>query len=209
MVRARRRRDGDTGAVLDALIITSGLGVLVVDLSDPAVRARGRHDDVLQVDLDRVSAGRHLALCVCSSAWCSAAGPENTSVRLLAVGRARACLVADCVYGWIQLHGSWKVGGPTDLGWVLFYVCWGAAALHPAMRELTVEQPWRPRHLKPVTLALLSASALVAPLVTRMARRRGRPEGRRHPRRRLGGGLRAGDAPPDRPGAGPGDQRSP
>ena len=54
------------------------------------------------------------------------------------------CWRADCVYGWIQLHGSWKVGGPTDLGWVLFYVCWGAAALHPAMRELTVEQPRRP-----------------------------------------------------------------
>jgi diguanylate cyclase (GGDEF)-like protein/PAS domain S-box-containing protein len=90
-------------------------------------------------------------------------GTRGASVRLLAIG-ALGVLGADCVYGWIQLHGSWKVGGPTDLGWVLFYVCWGAAALHPSMRDLTLERRWRPRHLSPVTLVLLSASAMVAPL---------------------------------------------
>ncbi len=91
-------------------------------------------------------------------------GTRNTSVRLLVVG-ALGVLGADCIYGWIQLHGSWKVGGPTDLGWVVFYVCWGAAALHPGMRGVTVEQPRRPqRPLKPVNLALLSLSALIAPL---------------------------------------------
>src|ERR1019366_8142369 len=45
------------------------------------------------------------------------------------------------------------------------YVCWGAAALHPAMRELTVEQPWRAQSLRPIMLVLLSVSALVAPLI--------------------------------------------
>ena len=64
------------------------------------------------------------------------------------------------------------MGGPTDLGWVLFYVCWGAAALHPSMRDLTVEQPRRVRHLRPVTLLLLSAAALPAPLAHRLAGRR-------------------------------------
>ena len=90
-------------------------------------------------------------------------GTRGTSVRLLTVG-AMGVLGADCVYGWIQLHGSWRVGGPTDLGWVLFYVCWGAAALHPAMRDLTVQRPWTPRHLSRVTLTVLSVSALVAPI---------------------------------------------
>ena len=74
---------------------------------------------------------------------------RNTSRASLDDGRRWACSLADCAYGWIQLHGSWKVGGPTDLGWVLFYVCWGAAALHPAMRELTVEQPRRPQPSQP------------------------------------------------------------
>jgi hypothetical protein len=91
-------------------------------------------------------------------------GTKNKSLRLLGTG-ALALLGADCAYGWIQLHGSWRVGGPTDLGWVLFYVCWGAAALHPAMRELTLEQPWRPRQLRLTSLALLSVSALAAPLL--------------------------------------------
>jgi hypothetical protein len=40
MVRARRRRDGETGALLDALIITSGLGVLSwIYLIQPYVHA--------------------------------------------------------------------------------------------------------------------------------------------------------------------------
>ena len=40
MVRARRRRDGETGALLDALIITSGLGVLSwIFLVQPYVHA--------------------------------------------------------------------------------------------------------------------------------------------------------------------------
>ncbi len=90
-------------------------------------------------------------------------GFRNPSVRLLTVG-AVGLLVADCVYGWIQLHGSWKVDGPTDMGWVLFYVLWGAAALHPSMRELTVEQPLRPRRLSIATLLSLGAASLIAPL---------------------------------------------
>ena len=100
---------------------------------------------VPQADLDRLPTRRHP----------DAVRPRPTGVRRgdpkhvgapLGIG-ALGVLGADCVYGWIQFHGSWKVGGPTDLGWVLFYLCWGAAALHPAMREVTVEQPWRPRHL--------------------------------------------------------------
>jgi len=163
MVRARRRLDGDTGASLDALIITSGLAVFSwIYLIQPYVHAE---DMTFFSKLTSIAypLGDILLLCVLVrlvfGSW-----TRNTSVRLLVVG-ASGLLIADCAYGWIQLHGSWKVGGPTDLGWVLFYLCWGAAALHPAMRELTVEQPWRLRHLKPVTLALLSASALVAPLI--------------------------------------------
>ena len=55
---------------------------------------------------------------------------------ILGVGTA-GLLVADVAYGLIQLNGSWQVGGPTDLGWVLCYAGWAAAALHPSMVELT------------------------------------------------------------------------
>ena len=163
MVRARRRRDGETGALLDALIITSGLGVLSwIYLIQPYVHAA--HMTLLtKFTSIAYPLGDILLLCVLAR-LVFGGGTKNKSLRLLGTG-ALALLGADCAYGWIQLHGSWRVGGPTDLGWVLFYVCWGAAALHPAMRELTLERPWRPRQLRLTSLALLSMSALAAPLL--------------------------------------------
>lgn len=162
MVRWRRLRDGEGGAVLDTLIVTSGLGVLSwIYLIQPYV-----HNAGLSTLVKLTSIGYPLGDVVLLGVLVRlvfGGGTRGTSVRLLVVG-AIGVLGADCVYGWIQLHGQWKVGGPTDLGWVLFYVCWGAAALHPSMRDLTRQRAWRPRHLKPLTLGLLSASALVAPI---------------------------------------------
>jgi len=163
IVRVRRRRDGETGALLDALIITSGLGVLSwIYLIQPYVHAAHM---TLLTKLTSIAypLGDILLLCVLARLLFGG-GTKNRSLRLLGTG-ALALLGADCAYGWIQLHGSWHVGGPTDVGWVLFYVCWGAAALHPAMRELTLEQAWRPRQLRLTSLALLSVSALAAPLL--------------------------------------------
>jgi diguanylate cyclase (GGDEF)-like protein/PAS domain S-box-containing protein len=91
-------------------------------------------------------------------------GVRNVALRFLIVG-AVGMLAADCVYGWIQLNGNWMVGGPTYLGWVALYVLWGAAALHPSMRELTERQPRRSRHLSVATLAALSVATLVGPLL--------------------------------------------
>lgn len=51
MVRTRRGRDRDTGAMLHAHHHV-GLRGLVVDLPDPAVRARRRRHSVLHIDLD-------------------------------------------------------------------------------------------------------------------------------------------------------------
>jgi hypothetical protein len=164
MVRSRRRRDGNMGALLDALIVTSGLGVLSwIYLIQPYVRAE---DLSLFSKLVSIAypLGDILLLFVLVRLVVEG-GTPNWSVRLLTIG-ALSLLVADSAYGWIQLHGSWRVGGPTDLGWVVFYVCWGAAALHPAMRQLTVEQPRRSRELSPVRLVLLSVAALAAPVLT-------------------------------------------
>jgi diguanylate cyclase (GGDEF)-like protein/PAS domain S-box-containing protein len=162
MVRSRRRRDGDSGAALDALIITLGLGALSwIYLIQPYVTAPDM-GTLSRLTSIAYPLGDILMLCVLMR-LVFGGGTRNTSVRLLVLG-AVGVLGADCVYGWIQLHGSWRVGGPTDLGWVLFYVCWGAAALHPAMRDLTVERPWQPRQLSLTTLMVLSVSALIAPL---------------------------------------------
>ena len=46
-------------------------------------------------------------------------------------------LVTDSIYGWIQLHGSYTPGDPLDGGWILYYVLFGAAALHPSMKTVS------------------------------------------------------------------------
>ena len=85
MVRARRRRDGDTGAMLDALIITSGCAVLSwIYLIQPYVRAA---DMTLLAKLTSVAypLGDILILCVLVR-LVFGGGTRNTSVRLLTVG---------------------------------------------------------------------------------------------------------------------------
>ncbi len=95
----------------------------------------------------------------------SAGGLRNTAGRLLAIG-ALGTLVADSVYGLAGLHTGWNWhdGNPFDLGWILFYSCWGAAALHPSMRELSEPRPVAPPRTSRRRLALLGAVSLIAPV---------------------------------------------
>src|SRR4029077_9095419 len=88
----------------------------------------------------------------------------RTPAFLLLVTSIVALLAADEVYG--VASNSYKSGDVTDLGWLASYALWGAAALHPSMRELS--QPRRRRsHLRvhSVRIALLAAALLSAPFV--------------------------------------------
>ena len=162
MVRARRR-EPDAGALLDALTVTlSALLLSWIYLIQPYVHAHGMTLIAKAISI-AYPLGDILILCVLVRLL-SAGGLRNVSFAFMSAG-AIGLLVADVVYGWIQLNGNWAVGGPTDLGWVAFYVCWGAAALHPSMRQLTEQQPRRYRQLSSFTLVALAAVTLVAPLL--------------------------------------------
>jgi diguanylate cyclase (GGDEF)-like protein/PAS domain S-box-containing protein len=87
---------------------------------------------------------------------------RTVAVALLTLGCA-GLLVADVIYGLKQLDGSWAVGGPVDLGWIVFYAGWGAAALHPSMVSLTEPRILRRHEVTPRRLALLTLSSLIAP----------------------------------------------
>jgi signal transduction histidine kinase len=83
---------------------------------------------------------------------------------LLLVTSIVSLLVADEVYG--VSTSSYRSGDLTDLGWLLSYILWGAAALHPSMRELS--RPRRRRsglRIHPVRVALLTAALLSGPFV--------------------------------------------
>src|SRR6202040_1858258 len=50
-----------------------------------------------------------------------------------------------------------------DAGWILYYLLWGAAALHPSMRSLEEGAPDFRTRLTPLRLALLGGACLIAP----------------------------------------------
>jgi PAS domain-containing protein len=50
-----------------------------------------------------------------------------------------------------------------DAGWIFFYLLWGAAALHPSMRELSEVEPDRQPRLTWPRLAMLAGASLTAP----------------------------------------------
>ncbi len=162
LVRARRK-EPDIGALLDALIIALGAALLSwIYLIQPYVHSQSMSFFVKGVSI-AYPLGDLLILSILARLL-AAGGKRNAALVFLSAGGI-GLLAADCAYGWIQLHGNWKVGGPTDVGWVAFYVLWGAAALHPSMRELTEKQPRRNRNLSIWTLLILSGAMLVGPLL--------------------------------------------
>ncbi len=109
--------------------------------------------------------GDVLVLAMLAHLW-SAGGFRNAAGRLLAIG-ALGTLVSDSIYGLANLHSAWNWsdGNPFDLGWILFYACWGAAALHPSMRELSEPRPASRSRTTRTRLMLLAAVSLIAPSV--------------------------------------------
>jgi diguanylate cyclase (GGDEF)-like protein len=76
-------------------------------------------------------------------------------------------LIADTAYAATLVNGTYETGNPLDGGWLLFFVLFGAAALHPSM--VTLSEPvvqaqtkltWR--RLVLLTGTLLTAPALLA-----------------------------------------------
>jgi diguanylate cyclase (GGDEF)-like protein/PAS domain S-box-containing protein len=76
-----------------------------------------------------------------------------------------ALLATDFVYGVMTLNASYDGQVVLDVGWISFYLLWGAAALHPTMSDL--ERPRRARDVKltPFRLLLLTGASLIAPVV--------------------------------------------
>ncbi|NUR74163.1 MAG: EAL domain-containing protein [Hamadaea sp.] len=129
---------------LDALIVTVALGLLAwlyligPRLTDPDLTTLQRFISIGYPlgDLVLLLVGVRLLTTI----------RPNPSVLLLLIGMG-GTLVADVLYGLAQIRGEWSTGGPTDVGWIVFYGCWGAAALHPSMAELTEPRAVRPRQL--------------------------------------------------------------
>ncbi|MFI5065593.1 MAG: putative bifunctional diguanylate cyclase/phosphodiesterase [Streptosporangiales bacterium] len=89
---------------------------------------------------------------------------RTRSVQLLTVGTV-ALLASDILISIQQLYSTFSAGTLTDLGLAVFYLAWGAAALHPSMTTLTEPAGGRAGRSTPFRLALLLLASLVAPSV--------------------------------------------
>ena len=77
-------------------------------------------------------------------------------------------LVADEVYYSRNVPYRWL-----DAFWLASYVCWGAAALHPSVREPGAERRVRDPRLSPLRASLLAAALATAPVVLAVQHARG------------------------------------
>jgi two-component system sensor histidine kinase/response regulator len=89
-------------------------------------------------------------------------GKRLAAYDFLSVGVA-FLMIADTVYAAMALTGGYETGNPADLGWMLSYVFFGAAALHPSMTSPVDSHLSSETRLTWWRLALLTGTMLLAP----------------------------------------------
>ena len=162
LVIARRNPGGDRSSLIDSLIIAIGAGVL----SWVFLMAPYWHDAGSTLVEKLVSIGypfMDLLLLAVIVRMAVGAGSREKSFYLLFFA-AVTLLVTDAVYG-LVLIGNYNQSGLLEGGWAMFYILWGAAALHPSMSSLSEPAPDQEVRLTRPRLALLAGASLMAPLV--------------------------------------------
>jgi diguanylate cyclase (GGDEF)-like protein len=159
LIRARRSND-DWGGIIDSTIVTVGLGMVcwvflmrptVLDSTDPLLtRLMGLAYPLFDVLLLGMLARLVFA-----------PGSRTAAFRLLTLGLVLT-LVADGAFDVITLVSEYETA-PLDLVWLLSYITWGAAALHPSMRRLSERAPERDVPFTRRRLAALAIASLASP----------------------------------------------
>jgi PAS domain S-box-containing protein len=166
LIMIHRRSPGrDRASAIDSLIVAVGVGVISwVFLMAPIA-----HDSELNLAAKLVSIAYPLMdLMILTAAIRLAVGigTRPTAFYLMALSIV-ALFVTDSIYSWISVHGIVydNTTGFLEGGWALFYLLWGAAALHPSMRQL--EEPASEREVRSprARLFILAGASLMAPAV--------------------------------------------
>jgi diguanylate cyclase (GGDEF)-like protein/PAS domain S-box-containing protein len=159
----RRNPQSDHSGLIDSLIMTLGLALVEwVGLIAPNLHADGMSAFARMVSV-AYPLGDTLLLAAAIRLIVDA-GKRQPAFYLL-VTSIVSLLVTDYVYGLLLLHGTYTHQLWLDIGWISFYLLWGAAALHPSMGTLEQADPGRQRRLTGFRLALLTCASLVAPTI--------------------------------------------
>ena len=175
LVLIRSRTGGrDRSGLIDALIITTGLGLLSWTFLMQPIAS----DTSLTLASRLISIAYPLAdvllLAVLARLFTSP-GARSASYRLLGAALLLQ-LGADIVFAGLTAVGTYS-GGLLDLGWMVSYLCWGAAALHPSVRSLSEIAPARGVRVNRRRLLVLAPAALLAPALLLYQGIRGLPIG--------------------------------
>jgi diguanylate cyclase (GGDEF)-like protein/PAS domain S-box-containing protein len=160
LVRRRNPRR-DPAALIDSLILTIGIGLFSwVFVIAPNIHVS---ESWLAKSVSVAYPLGDVLLLAAAIRLAVDAGKRAPAFYLL-VSSIVCLLVTDSAYNYALLKGTYNHSQLIyDLGWILYYLLWGAAALHPSMRAL--EEPaaeFRTR-LTPLRLSLLGGACLIAP----------------------------------------------
>ncbi len=160
----RRSGHGDRGGVIDGLILTVGLSL-------PqwiALMAPYLHDNELSPVAKLVSIAYPLGdvLLLAAAIRLTLDGGRRAPAFYLLSSSIVLLLATDFVYGLLILNGTYAHQLWLDVGWIGFYLLWGAAALHPSMAQLEQRSAPRDSMLTRFRLALLTCASLVAPVIS-------------------------------------------
>jgi diguanylate cyclase (GGDEF)-like protein/PAS domain S-box-containing protein len=155
----RRRRAGrELEATIDALIVGVAVTMLTLVLVRPIL------EDTTISPLERlVSLGYpvlDILLLVVAVRLALGAGHRSVSFRLL-MASLLVSTAADLAYATLTWRSSYTEGGLLDLVWLLGYVAFGMAALHPSRVDLTQPSPELPNPMRRGRLGLLAVAGLL------------------------------------------------
>jgi diguanylate cyclase (GGDEF)-like protein/PAS domain S-box-containing protein len=152
----------DRAGILDVLVVTAGFGLISwIFLISPNLQ---QESATTLAKLTSIAYPISDVLFLAVGARLLSAVRISPAVTLMAAGGV-SLLITDVFYGLAQLQGTWSLGGPIDFGWIVFYGTWGAAALHPSMRDLTEPRVARESAVTTTRMVILTLSALIAPAI--------------------------------------------
>jgi diguanylate cyclase (GGDEF)-like protein/PAS domain S-box-containing protein len=159
----RRNPGGDRAGVIDSLILTVGVALLSwVFLVAPNIHLSGL------TPLEKaVSAAYPLGdiLLLAAAIRLAVDKGRRAPAFFLLVASIVSLLAVDSAYTYALLTDAYNHQLSYDVGWIAYYLLWGAAALHPSMRTLELPAVEARPRLTPLRLALLAGACLIAPAI--------------------------------------------
>lgn len=161
----------DTGSLIDALIIgTTGAAFAWIFLMDRI--ASDETYTVFQRLFLMNTSTVDLIILVLTARLIFGTGLRTTSFYLILLGFV-SVMVADVIYAEIQIHGTYNPGDPIDAGWLIYFLAFCAAGLHPSMARVAEPGSREPTRLTTQRLTLLTGAVLLVPVVTMLQWERG------------------------------------